>query len=72
MAACLRRISETEPALHACVTVMADAALAQAREADAAVRAKARVGPLHGLPIALKDLIATRGVLHHRWLACAG
>ena len=63
VAACLRRISETEPALHACVTVMADAALAQAREADAAVRAKAQVGPLHGLPIALKDLIATRGVL---------
>jgi len=61
--ACLRRIAATEPALHACVTVMADAALAQAREADAAIRAKTRVGPLHGLPIALKDLIATRGVL---------
>ncbi|HEY1388221.1 MAG TPA: amidase [Ktedonobacterales bacterium] len=61
--ACLRRIAETEPALHACVTVMSDAALAQAREADAAIQAKARVGPLHGLPIALKDLIETRGVL---------
>jgi aspartyl-tRNA(Asn)/glutamyl-tRNA(Gln) amidotransferase subunit A len=61
--ACLRRIAETEPALHACVTVMADSALAQAREADAAIRANARTGSLHGLPIALKDLIATRGVL---------
>lgn len=61
--ACLRRIAATEPALHACVTVMADAALAQAREADAAIHAKTRIGPLHGLPIALKDLIATRGVL---------
>ncbi|HEU5347215.1 MAG TPA: amidase [Ktedonobacterales bacterium] len=61
--ACLRRIAETEPALHACVTVMADAALAQAREADAAIRAKAHTGPLHGLPLALKDIIATRGVL---------
>jgi aspartyl-tRNA(Asn)/glutamyl-tRNA(Gln) amidotransferase subunit A len=61
--ACLRRIAETEPALHACVTVMSDTALAQAREADAAIQAKARVGPLHGLPIALKDLIETRGVL---------
>lgn len=60
--ACLRRIAETEPALHACVTVMADTALAQAREADTAIQAKARTGPLHGLPIALKDLIATRGV----------
>jgi aspartyl-tRNA(Asn)/glutamyl-tRNA(Gln) amidotransferase subunit A len=63
VSACLRRIAETEPALHACVTVMSDAALAQAREADTAIRAKARIGPLHGLPIALKDLIATRGVL---------
>jgi aspartyl-tRNA(Asn)/glutamyl-tRNA(Gln) amidotransferase subunit A len=63
VAACLRRIATTEPALHACVTVMGDAALAHAREADAATRAKARTGPLHGLPIALKDLIATRGVL---------
>ena len=61
--ACLRRIAATEPTLHACVTVMGDAALAQAREADAAMRAKTRTGPLHGLPIALKDLIATRGVL---------
>lgn len=61
--ACLRRIAEAEPALHACVTVMADAALAQAREADAAIMAKQRIGPLHGLPIALKDLITTRGVL---------
>ena len=63
VAACLRRIATTEPVLRACVTVMADAALAQAHEADAAARAKTRTGPLHGLPIALKDLIATRGVL---------
>ena len=48
--ACLRRISETEPALHACVTVMADAAIAQAREADAAMRAKARVAHSTGCP----------------------
>ena len=63
VSACLRRIAATEPALHACVTVMDDAALAQARVADTATHAKARTGPLHGLPIALKDLIATRGVL---------
>ena len=63
VSACLRRIAATEPALHACVTVMDDAALAQARVADTATHAKAHTGPLHGLPIALKDLIATRGVL---------
>ncbi len=61
--ACLRRIAETEPALDACVTVMGETALAQAREADVAIQAKARIGPLHGLPIAFKDLIETRGVL---------
>lgn len=63
VSACLRRIATTEPVLHACVTVMGETALAQAREADAVRRAGERVGPLHGLPIALKDLIATRGVL---------
>ena len=63
VSACLRRIAATEPALHACVTVMGDTALAQARVADTATHAKAHTGPLHGLPIALKDLIATRGVL---------
>ena len=63
VSACLRRIAATEPALHACVTVMGDTALAQARVADSATHAKAHTGPLHGLPIALKDLIATRGVL---------
>lgn len=61
--ACLRRIAETEPALQACVTVMSETALSQARQADAAIQANARIGPLHGLPIALKDLIETRGVL---------
>jgi aspartyl-tRNA(Asn)/glutamyl-tRNA(Gln) amidotransferase subunit A len=61
--ACLNRIAATEPALHACVTVLADAALDAARQADASLQAKSRLGALHGLPIALKDLISTRGVL---------
>jgi aspartyl-tRNA(Asn)/glutamyl-tRNA(Gln) amidotransferase subunit A len=60
--ACLRRIEQVDGALKACVTVMADAALEQARAADAAFATKRVRGPLHGLPLAIKDLFATKGV----------
>jgi aspartyl-tRNA(Asn)/glutamyl-tRNA(Gln) amidotransferase subunit A len=60
--ACLRRIEQVDGALKACVTVMAGAALEQARAADAAFAAKRARGPLHGLPLAIKDLFATKGV----------
>lgn len=60
--ACLRRIEQVDGALKACVTVMAEAALAQAHAADAARAAKRIRGPLHGLPLAIKDLFATKGV----------
>jgi aspartyl-tRNA(Asn)/glutamyl-tRNA(Gln) amidotransferase subunit A len=60
--ACLRRIEQLDSALKACVTVMADTALEQARAADAALAAKRARGPLHGLPLAIKDLFATKGV----------
>jgi aspartyl-tRNA(Asn)/glutamyl-tRNA(Gln) amidotransferase subunit A len=60
--ACLRRIEQIDGALKACVTVMADAALEQARAADLAFAAKRVKGPLHGVPLAIKDLYATKGV----------
>jgi aspartyl-tRNA(Asn)/glutamyl-tRNA(Gln) amidotransferase subunit A len=60
--ACLRRIEQVDGVLKACVTVMADAALQQARAADAALAAKRVRNPLHGLPLAIKDLFATKGV----------
>lgn len=60
--ACLRRIEQVDGALKACVTVMADTALEQARAADAALAAKRIKSPLHGLPLAVKDLFATKGV----------
>ena len=60
--ACLRRIEQVDGALKACVTVMADMALEQARAADAALAAKRIKSPLHGLPLAIKDLFATKGV----------
>src|SRR5262252_8003959 len=62
---CLRRIERVEPAIHACVTVMADTALELARAVDAARRSgepSAANGPLSGMPLGIKDLIQTRGV----------
>ena len=60
--ACLDRIEKLNPRLNACITVTGDSALAQARELDAELRAGHWRGPLHGIPIALKDLIDTAGV----------
>ncbi|HET7114038.1 MAG TPA: amidase [Pyrinomonadaceae bacterium] len=60
--ACLTRIEQLNPALNAFITVLHDSALAQAREAEAEIRAGGWRGPLHGIPIGLKDLIDTAGV----------
>jgi aspartyl-tRNA(Asn)/glutamyl-tRNA(Gln) amidotransferase subunit A len=51
-----------QPRLNAFLTVMADSARAQAREADAELARGVDRGPLHGIPIAVKDLFCTRGV----------
>ena len=58
----LRRIEERNGELNAFVTVMAEAALEDARRAEAEIRAGRYRGPLHGVPVGLKDLIETRGV----------
>jgi aspartyl-tRNA(Asn)/glutamyl-tRNA(Gln) amidotransferase subunit A len=60
--ACLKRIERLNPKLNAFITVTADSALAQAREAEAEVQRGHWRGPLHGVPIALKDLFDTAGV----------
>lgn len=57
----LERIGALDARLHAFVDVYRDSALAAAREADRDRRAGRIRGPLHGLPIALKDLIHVRG-----------
>jgi aspartyl-tRNA(Asn)/glutamyl-tRNA(Gln) amidotransferase subunit A len=57
----LERIRKRDPALHAYIAVYeADARLA-AEAAHKALRARHRVGPLHGVPIALKDLVDLQG-----------
>ncbi len=58
---CLRRIDADNPRLNAFILVMADEARAQAREADREIAAGRDRGPLHGVPISLKDLLDTRG-----------
>jgi aspartyl-tRNA(Asn)/glutamyl-tRNA(Gln) amidotransferase subunit A len=60
--AALARIAATEPWLHAFVAVTAEAALAEAAAADAELRAGRDRGPLHGLPVAIKDIIDVEGV----------
>ena len=59
--ACLARIEQLNPPLNAFITVMHDSALAQAREAEAEIQGGNWRGPLHGVPIGLKDLIDTAG-----------
>ncbi len=59
--ACLRRIEELNPRLNAFITVTAATALAEAREAEAAIARNRSKGPLHGIPIALKDNVQTAG-----------
>ncbi len=58
----LDRIAAHDPELNAYVRVMADSALAEARAAESAIRRGAYRGPLHGIPVALKDLFDVAGV----------
>jgi len=59
--ACLDRIEKLNPALNAFITVTAESALAEARAAEIEISRGEWRGPLHGIPIALKDLIDTAG-----------
>src|SRR3954471_23177681 len=59
--AMLARIASRDPKLHAFIDVYADDARLAAEAADKAIRAGHAVGPLHGVPIALKDLIDIEG-----------
>jgi len=60
--ACLARIQQLNPKLNCFITVTADSALAQAHTAEEEIQHGKWRGPLHGIPIALKDLFDTAGV----------
>ena len=62
MTAHLARIEQVNPAVNAIVTLVPESALDAADTADAALAQGAAVGPLHGLPIAHKDLFVTAGI----------
>ncbi len=58
----LARIAALDNHYHSYVTVLAEPALAQAAAAEAEIAAGTYRGPLHGIPIALKDLCFTKGI----------
>jgi len=57
----LERIDELQPVLNAFISVDGDGALAAAREADERLASSARIGPLHGVPLAHKDMFHRAG-----------
>lgn len=59
---CLDRIAALEPSIHAFITVMADQALAEAASAERAAASGERTGPLHGIPVVLKDDVWVKDV----------
>ena len=62
VAAYLARIEQVNPQLNAYITVCADTARQQARQAETEIARGQHRGPLHGVPVAVKDQIHTRGI----------
>ena len=60
--ACLDRVHNLDGELHAFVHLTEERALADARAAEAAIMANGPKGPLHGIPIGLKDIVDTKGI----------
>lgn len=62
LAAHLKQIERVNPKVNAIVTLVAEMAAAAAAKADEKQARNERLGPLHGLPVAHKDLVETRGI----------
>jgi aspartyl-tRNA(Asn)/glutamyl-tRNA(Gln) amidotransferase subunit A len=59
---CLERIADRDTSINAFITVLAEQAREQAQEADREIGAGTWRGPLHGVPVSLKDIIDVRGI----------
>ena len=62
--ACLDRVHALDRELHSFVLLTEERALADARAAETAIMADGPSGPLHGIPIGLKDIVDTKGIPH--------
>ena len=62
MEAILHRIERLNPKVNAYCTLVAESAMKQARQAEAMVLRGEKLGPLHGVPVSIKDLIFTGGI----------
>ena len=60
--AALAQADRLQPILHSFITILHDQALGQAKELEAALTRGEYQGPLHGIPIGIKDVIATAGI----------
>ncbi len=60
--ACLARVELWEPHVHALVTVLGEQAISRAEQADREIAVGRQRGPLHGVPVVVKDLIDVSGV----------
>ncbi len=60
--ACLSRIEKLNPELKAFITVTAESAMKEASQAEEEIGRGEWKGPLHGIPLALKDLLETKGI----------
>lgn len=59
---CLKRIEQLNPTLNAFITVTADQALKEARRAEQEIESGKWKGPLHGIPVGIKDMFDTAGI----------
>ncbi len=62
MGAVLHRIERLNPRVNAYCTIVAESAMRQAHQAEAIVMRGEKLGPLHGVPVSIKDLIFTAGI----------